>query len=178
MTSAWRHRRVPGTDGWLAADGAVMWHRTRWQGVVENWWGGGKVDQWRGRGGDVRRRTWCWHHRRGGGFRFDIAPLFSMGGIGGGASEHAERMTRGGGTTGKAPIPRTLTSDWSGRENDRPPLDLECWPSDGWRGDRGGMQLLERARHLLIFYCKWTGGGQKHWKCGFYGLCGSRMFNV
>jgi len=69
----------------------------------------------------------------GGGIWFPPALLFCTGGIGGGASEHARRATRGRGTTEKPPIPRTLTSGRSRCENNRPPLDLEGRPSDDWQ---------------------------------------------
>ena len=57
-----------------------------------------------------------------GGKRFCGAPLMGKGGLGGGGSATAQRLTRGGSTAGKPPISRTLTIGGFGDEKARPPL--------------------------------------------------------
>ena len=57
-----------------------------------------------------------------GGIRFHGALPFRIGGIGGGGSAIAERVTRGGSTMGKPSISRALTLDDFGDDKTCPPL--------------------------------------------------------
>ena len=59
-----------------------------------------------------------------GGFLFTSHHLCVVGGLGGGGSATAEKVTRGGSTTGKPPISRTLTIGRLEGEKTRQPLIL------------------------------------------------------
>jgi len=78
------------------------------------------VEQRRRRGGDVIGRRGA-DVTQGKVVSCFIAPLLCIGGFGRGGPDIAERATRGGSTTGKPPISRTLTIDISRNEKICPP---------------------------------------------------------